>query len=1548
MSFLGDLTDSIVGPDNARASNPLEALGGLIAEPGKFFDRSLSMATLFSPAGDGLDLLGAVRGRDLFTGRELHPWERLASASGIAVLGAGVLGAALLATRYGPPPAALLQAGVGQSIISSERYVPDDLFSGVNEAVRLEELPSPAPGVRSFKVGMDVSDVGNEELTRLNATADSLAIRFGTVNQQTSRILATATYVGTENQPLTYNGLARIFKIKPGRVRNEFTALMAEIADRLVTEVGPHARHFASITDTTARETYKTSALAWHMAGFNWIMSGSAKGYVKLEGFEPIKRAWQRVRTGSGTEKTRLAARKMISDVFVQFAGETSWITHPELYINPMVGIDTLTWDKDLGRLSVNLKVIKFDHVPLHQMTKEDFNNRLMILSTTHPASMVNLFADNIRKLLDDVTLDPERSDWLGWFSRTDKLPPETLPEPKRDLHDVIREFRDWYTLRRKQAVDEARNLRKSHEEVIGQYLGHLSTSASSTKALIVSTAILSSSQDWDTNFIKAKHLLKAILDNPDRGPTWIHNHLTESEEFRQQLFEAAVREAEAEGTKPPKSPEEINMAKFLSRDQVAGVMLVLALDNPFDYFKPNTTGELTLEAIREIMDENLKGMTDRAALAELAAKRKTGPAHVSQKIPSFAHSIWESTNRDVKLQAKKLALLIAGEPFDQQQLRDRLPLVIDRHAFKIAVGASIVPGSQLSSNKGLYDQIAQAFRLVAAEIGVVDGAPLTPTELQALTWVRVRTLGHYTDEFARPLPIREPPTIRKKTIELPDGSTEDVEEVIKGRVLAPRSVLGHTPFLERPISSVAGMLPGAGPDMVLSPNPLIQFVTGEMVPVFPDYTKVGADLVYDGKYFMDTAEIADPILNAPTTKSVEKGTVSIGLDANGNPIIQSATFDPPIRGRWATRAVRNGRYVTIRKRPRMVDDVETEFKRIVDSNFNAANPEVPENGGGALYPPTGLKLGKTVGERLGWNDQGPILRLTAMAGLEGGPHKRHDRILDELARIGVVPVSYDDLPGHKGLSTVWQDDMGFKTWSRTEAREILGDNYADYAALDVEPRQARIVRLASSADLRKARQLLRSTYPQGEADPVRWGIAYALENAPDRPFRVANGTGAPTSDVIVRAFKNLGPNPLEANLMLSSLEVDLRNQLRWMTDNGFQIVLVDEPPSYDELRRSVENMTIPVTGRRFNHPFNEVPVTAGEPLTLGHVAEASLALFGVVPAGPDADFQAALQTWAQLFDDGSLPGLASLARRPPDVPADVVPPPEVWRDLKVRGLVPSDRPDYVHAIYEDEVPDVTYYVDAPNEAPDGTVGFWEHHYDDPVGRHLVVMSVSGENNRSNVIRVYTDADPDALGKYVEPVRSKKVTPARSYPFELVETKGVKLFDGKVELRYPEGSTFSRYEKGLYTAKLDGNRIDDFWIYVPLDEPGKVPQRPVVALGDRHLLDEFPRSRVVKVSRFRDAKGEVMSVHHRGSNWMPLILHLPKSSGGRVDAVLFSKAEDILADILGAPTSSGYRIVPEGFREASRSQILTAQEKKDLDAQRKAAKAARLKETHGE
>lgn len=126
-------------------------------------------------------------------------------------------------------------------------------------------------------------------------------------------------------------------------------------------------------------------------------------------------------------------------------------------------------------------------------------------------------------------------------------------------------------------------------------------------------------------------------------------------------------------------------------------------------------------------------------------------------KQPNFVEAILQSELSDLERHNLAVYGMMTGEINDYNakylfgELDREVPLVVDRHAFAIAMGFSIAPDTRMSNN--LYRSVRRAYEIASEQLGEIefpDGTvrKLTPSELQAMSWVRWREWKGTTKDY--------------------------------------------------------------------------------------------------------------------------------------------------------------------------------------------------------------------------------------------------------------------------------------------------------------------------------------------------------------------------------------------------------------------------------------------------------------------------------------------------------------------------------------------------------------------------------------------------------------------------------------------------------------------------------------------------------------------------------------------------------------------------------------------------------------------------------
>lgn len=727
MVGLADLAEGfLLGTEEdvaGRASQGvLGSLTAAVTDAPKVFSNSLSMATLLGGVGEGFELLGAITGEDFLTGGDMPAWERV--LNGIApIAGPTVLGAAVVHAN-GMPSWGLLNQG--------RRGLPR------RWGRPFQQMPVGGDDIRVARVvrNFEPDQVMADELRRLNHEANLRTPErtFMTTSQRTNDLLAADGWLDPETGQ--HAGYAQIGEVLANPTSGNWSAakrnieafaadLSTHIAERLPSFQG--ARRASMVDDSSAM-----NATQWVIATWDHAMEMHKRRDVtkfQLNGTvaNDMFREWNKLLDGADTVDL-----PGLTENIVKWAEATDWIGHPELSINPLMSVAGVNLDGAHGVVSFN--ILQFDRVNWEDLSSAEINRRLSAIFKMNEASMVGIIADNLRVLLDEMIGKPDNLGWGEWATRFNHLPDEIAVDNPQDLLPVlVSEYRRWYE-------DARQQLRTISDGMVGRdFSVHLADPDRAQRYLITVASILSAGEDWDTNVAKAADVLNEIDRMRKSGFT----------------FDMML--------------EDIQSSLKVSSDDLARVLLLEGVDDPIEVFVTGTKGKgsKTLSELGPMIVEG--GMDPR----EAAQIKKISNHWDAMKQPSFGWAIDFSKADDLDEQRIAMALLMAGEFGSETDLRlgeglgegsinQLLPLVADRQHFKAGIGFSLNPGTWFSTNRQAYTQFAQAARIIAAEIGeVVDpvtglATQVTPSEVQALVWMRWRARAHKADALGRPLPRME------------------------------------------------------------------------------------------------------------------------------------------------------------------------------------------------------------------------------------------------------------------------------------------------------------------------------------------------------------------------------------------------------------------------------------------------------------------------------------------------------------------------------------------------------------------------------------------------------------------------------------------------------------------------------------------------------------------------------------------------------------------------------------------------------------------------
>lgn len=852
---------------------------------------------------------------------------------------------------------------------------------------------------------------------------------------------------------------------------------------------------------------------------------------------------------------------------------------------------------------------------------------------------------------------------------------------------------------------------------------------------LIAIASVLSAAEEWESNVEKAAEVLRMVRNLKHRNL----NALAE------QVAKAGLRASEQD---------------------LVRVILLDAADSPEHFFSSGrTTGGSTLEELGRRWE---RGEDPRKLLED---RNKSAP-HVAQKQPAFDVAIRESTDADLEARRESLYNLMRGLLGDEQvgkgadarfhRVRQPLPVVVDRQAYKVALGFSLIPGNQLSDQKGMFDSMAQAYRIAAAEYGdVLDPVTgqlrqITPEELQAITWMQVRVETGVTDTLFRTL----------------SGKGERAAARDRGFPVRPQGKFEV----------------GVGPDYVFSEN-ILDILLGKVPPPFRTN---------------DAGRQAAPVLgrpedlNASTSAKNARKTVTAELGEDGSVTIAAPSSLPPerLRGLWLGRArTKDGRRIAHPVRAAWVSDVNEEAKRIDRASIDGQGQQATS--GYRIYEP-----GLADRLRVEHPAFSPGVHLTVNALNDQAKtgyraERAHALFSAELDRRGIRH-EMRLLPAHIGRTRDWGDEprlgavFTFETpQDAAEAARLL------YSSVDegvARSSPARMQRAPVDPDGRA------SIAGRGAEEYIaRYGRRYGLRSGGRRVRRDLE-VDPELSKARSRAYEELPEVDPAAAPAYRRLAIETRAQFRFMTEElGIKVEFVDDDPYSTPqamLRDVTKNKRLKVykTTEDQAHPYlsnDENNMFRAVHDFFGHGGlRTNFSRHGEEVAyfeharmfSPEAQRALATETLGQNaylnFSDFNEARRAQGLEAEFPVQKGALFPEEFLE--RADAYETFERPDgstveirtrrLVDDIYGEErlddgalynmVPDVSLYLEDATEAPHGWTRAWETHYFDDNGGYMTNLNVAGDHARSHTVPVWISDDPEmGFAQYVKHGRSLRLKP---------------------------------------------------------------------------------------------------------------------------------------------------------------------------------------------
>ena len=831
---------------------------------------------------------------------------------------------------------------------------------------------------------------------------------------------------------------------------------------------------------------------------------------------------------------------------------------------------------------------------------------------------------------------------------------------------------------------------------------------------------------------------------------------------------------------------------------------------------------------------------------------KMTGPNTLKQ--PNFVEAILQSSASDLEKHRAAVYGMMTGSISDYNakylfgELDADVPVVIDRHAFAIAMGASMAPDTRMSNN--MYRSVRRAYEIAADQIGEVqfpDGSTrkITPSELQALTWVEWREWK---------------------------GTT--------------RNYKTYDPETFKNIQSPANWIHGQGPAHIFNPR-VLDAASTPLPPAFNHHA---------------LSEVSNSTWRFPKdlTGRVKSGNkrVASGLGAGVRQIGLSYGLDglqthvPP-----GTRV--NGGYGSFGYSPQGQDVRPRRAMIVADAKYfyeNVIAQDTVDKAKGVGFTGSRVKLMKHrqpgLNGEMAISVSAPTLTNHGIRGRDA--HKQMSARLNEEG-IGHELVLE---PQFEGRSTVWVDDEGGKYWSQADVEEAGLDASTLRTTSDRETRSGAVFVFDDPEMMRRARNFMHSANPHREAGHVpeaasarqgyldTWGEIHGL--GPIRGVKKElqyRGLAQETEGVMspldrtqadpavarrtADAYEGAATEMTDADVAAyDQMIAEVEGQYQYMTRNiGIEVEVVDTNPysSPRELAADIrDNNRIKVLSSES---------TGGHPYMTNEQNDMFRAVhdfFGHTVMGNSFSRhgeEAAYLLHSQMFSETARGAMHSetagqnsylnyskknraAARKAvrqglsyqgqfADQKATVLPK-EFWSDQTLAthpGLLKgSDQGRMIDHVYNEQILDFVMYGHGERIPPGMTQAF-EHVYTDNI--HAVShMSAQGDANAANAARVWVETD--GLYQYFKDAKTGRYTPeGGSHHFR--EINGRWHWDGIAEVVNPQMADDLADSIHPFDVTMNGERVSEIAVHLPIEGTGQVQ----IALGQTTVPGADPNRVVV-------------------------------------------------------------------------------------------------------
>ena len=870
-------------------------------------------------------------------------------------------------------------------------------------------------------------------------------------------------------------------------------------------------------------------------------------------------------------------------------------------------------------------------------------------------------------------------------------------------------------------------------------------------------------------------------------------------------------------------------------------------------------------------------------------------------KQPNFVEAILQSDVDDLDRHNALVFGLMTGEIDNYNarylfgELDQEVPVVIDRHAYAIALGFSIAPDSRMGSN--LYRSVRRAYEIASEQIGEVtfpngDVRKLTPSELQAMTWVEWREWK---------------------------GTTKNYKT--------------YDPETFKQIQSPSNWIHGHGPAQVFNQK-LIDAVTTPLPPAFTHRS---------------LAQVSTPTWRRPKdllgrNKSGSQ-RMSSGLGARSREIglaqgLNGLQVQAP-RGAHMTGGYGSFGFSPegqdIRPRQPMVVGSSKLFyeKTLRDQTFD----EVKGAGfTGSRIKPGNRAMPGLEGE-MAISISAPVTTNHGIRAQQA--HKHMSGLMNDA---GITHRLVEE-PQFQGRSTVWQDEDGGKYWSLEDIEEAgLNRNDLDIVT-DTESRSGAHFIFDDPEMMRRARNFMHSANPHLEAGHApaaatakqgyldAWGSVFGLGPVRGVKKELAfRGTkteleGKPSSLDRTQTDSKQGRrvaniydemDPVMNDVDIASYDQMAREvdaQYEYMTEVMFmKVEVVNSNPyaSPAELAADIrDNNTIKVLSSES---------TGGHPYMSNEQNDRFRAVhdfFGHTVMGNTFTRhgeEAAYLIHSQMFSESARGAMHSETAAQNAVlnyskknrakasrsirqglsytgnfaeqKAKVLPQ-ELWSDKTLSAhpglLKGSDQGRMVDHVYNEQILDFVMYGNG-EAIPRGMAPVYEHYYKDDI--NLVQhMSREGDPNAANAVQAWVEED--GLYEYFKNASTSRYS-GTSKP-EYQKMNGKWYWDGAGEVLNPasidQWEDVARSAKHPFDVLVDGERVSEIAVHLPKEGTGLVQ----LALGETSIPTVDPNRTVVWRLTSRGSEDSFRSGSFRSEVDVPDV-----QGNGRMDPTLMDEMVQFL------------------------------------------------------